>query len=338
MKLAQLILEGLTYRVPNFDYEWEEAVRYPEFKKLGKHDWIDLATKGREVTITSAKDINNTDANKPDSFKKLNKDKQKRTLAQIESGTVEMPIVAKYPDGYKELLGGNTRLTALMAKNGKATIWMFDVPEDILDESSTNAIKNQMKLSSIILENEFETKDDIDLSILGNLDDEIRRELEKSSKELEKLQQQNEIGILTLSAVTLGAPGVVKAIDKLVQSIAKKNGFDLIKKDPGTLQKAYNSVVKTAEKADSLIEKPINFILRPFVKDDEKRKKIAGFVKGAVLLLMALYGGINPSNITDIKSAITSAAPEVADELLGIENQANAGAKLVTIARKYFQS
>jgi len=135
VKLTQLILEGLSYKVPNFDYEWEEAVRYPEFKKLGKHDWIDLATKGREVTITSAKDINNTDANNPNAFKSLNKDKRERTLAQIQSGTVEMPIVAKYPDGYKELLGGNTRLTALMAKNGKATIWMFDVPEEILDEN-----------------------------------------------------------------------------------------------------------------------------------------------------------------------------------------------------------
>jgi len=134
VKLVQLILEGLTYRVPNFDYEWEEAERYVEFKKLGKHDWIDLATKGREVTITTAKDINNTDANRPDSFKELSPEKRKRTLAQIKSGTVEMPIIAVYPDGHKELLGGNTRLTALMAKNGKATVWMFDVPEDILEK------------------------------------------------------------------------------------------------------------------------------------------------------------------------------------------------------------
>ena len=195
-----------------------------------------------------------------------------------------------------------------------------------------------MKLSSIILENEFETKDDIDLSILGNLDDEIRRELEKSSKELEKLQQQNEIGILSISAAVLAVPGFIQAVDKLVQAFLKKNKIDLNKKNPGTVQKAYNAVVKTAEKADSLIEKPINFMLRAFVKDEEKRKKYVGFAKAAVLLLMPVYGGINPNNITDIKSAITSAAPEVADELLGIENQANVGAKLVTIAKKYFQS
>jgi len=126
MKLTQLILEGLSYKVPNFDYEWEEAVRYPEFKKLGKHDWIDLATKGREVTITSAKGINNTDANNPKAFNSLNKDKRERTLAQIKSGTVEMPIVMKMPNGKLELIAGNTRLIGLINTKGKATVWYID--------------------------------------------------------------------------------------------------------------------------------------------------------------------------------------------------------------------
>ena len=134
MNLIQLILEGITYKIPNFNFEWEEAIRYPEFKKLGKQAWISIASKGKGVSIDSAKDISNTDANKPGSFKLLDKDKQKRTLLQIKSGTVEMPIIAVYPDGHKELLGGNTRLTALMYKNGKATVWMFDVPEDILEK------------------------------------------------------------------------------------------------------------------------------------------------------------------------------------------------------------
>ncbi len=43
-----------------------------------------------------------------------------------------MPIVALYSDGYKELVGGNTRLTALMSQKGKATIWQFKVPDEIL--------------------------------------------------------------------------------------------------------------------------------------------------------------------------------------------------------------
>jgi len=119
---------------PQFDVEWDEAQRYPEFKKLGKDGWVELASKGKATTIVSAKDINNTDAADVDSFKTLDPQKQKRATAQLKSGKVEMPIVAVYSDGYKELVGGNTRLTAMLAKNGKATVWQFEVPDKILDE------------------------------------------------------------------------------------------------------------------------------------------------------------------------------------------------------------
>ena len=128
---------------PNFDFEWGEATRYPEFKKLGKGKWIELAKTGKAITITSAKDINNTDANEPNAFKTLDPNKQKRALAQLKSGNVEMPIVALYPDGYKELIGGNTRLTAMMAQNKKATIWQFEVPDEILEEGYV--LLSQMK-------------------------------------------------------------------------------------------------------------------------------------------------------------------------------------------------
>lgn len=119
---------GRKFIKPNFDFEWEEAERYPEFVKLGKDAWIELARKGRAVVITSAQGINNTDAADPDNFKLLHPEKQKRALAQLEKGTVEMPIVAVYSDGRKELVGGNTRLTAMMAQDGQATVWAFRVP------------------------------------------------------------------------------------------------------------------------------------------------------------------------------------------------------------------
>jgi hypothetical protein len=118
---------------PQFDVEWEEAERYPEFQKIGKDAWIKLAKKGKSVTIKSAKGINNTDAANPDSFKSLEPEKQKRAIAQLEKSTVEMPIVAVYSDGYKELIGGNTRLTAMIAQNGKATVWQFEVPDEVAE-------------------------------------------------------------------------------------------------------------------------------------------------------------------------------------------------------------
>jgi hypothetical protein len=121
------------YANPQFDVEWEEAERYPEFVKIGKAAWIELANKGKAVTIKSAKGINNTDAADADSFKSLDKDKQARALAQLKSGDVEMPIVAVYPDGWKELIGGNTRLTAMLAQDGKATVWVFKVPDEVAE-------------------------------------------------------------------------------------------------------------------------------------------------------------------------------------------------------------
>ena len=129
-------VESIKYTTPKFEEEWMEAKRYPEFKRLGKDKWVELAKNGKPVTITSAKDINNTDADKPELFKTLNPEKQARALAQLEAGNVEMPIVALYSDGYKELLAGNTRLTAMMAQNGKATVWQFNVPDELNENAS----------------------------------------------------------------------------------------------------------------------------------------------------------------------------------------------------------
>ena len=137
-KLKQGVSENFAdgkvkYAEPQFDVEWEEAERYPEFRKIGKEAWIELAKKGKAVTIKSAKGINNTDAADPDSFKSLDAVKQGRALDQLKSGTVEMPIVAVYSDGWKELIGGNTRLTAMLAQTGRATVWAFKVPDEVAE-------------------------------------------------------------------------------------------------------------------------------------------------------------------------------------------------------------
>ena len=130
-QLEENFADSKKFVEPNFSSEWEEAERYPEFVKIGKEAWIELAKKGKEFTIKSAKGINNTDAADPDSFKSLDPNKQKRALAQLKKGKVEMPIVAVYSDGYKELIGGNTRLTAMMARDVMATVWAFKVPDEV---------------------------------------------------------------------------------------------------------------------------------------------------------------------------------------------------------------
>jgi predicted nucleotidyltransferase len=130
--LQQSMKQGMAEGAPDFGREWEEAIRYPEFVKLGKEKWIELAGKGKPVTVTrkNVHKIHNTDAADPERFKLLDPEKQKRALAQLANGDVEMPVVARYSDGYLELIGGNTRLTAQMAKDGQAKVWVFNAPTE----------------------------------------------------------------------------------------------------------------------------------------------------------------------------------------------------------------
>lgn len=144
--IDEISAPGVVEGFPNFNREWDEATRYPEFVKLGKKKWIELVSKGKQVTVTrkNVNKINNTDAADPKSFKLLDPEKQKRALAQLANGDVEMPIVARYSDGYLELIGGNTRLTAQMAKDGQAKVWLFNVPEELTQgvaEDQVNGIK-----------------------------------------------------------------------------------------------------------------------------------------------------------------------------------------------------
>jgi len=155
-KKKESIEEAITFTKPKLHKEWDEASRYPEFRKMGKDAWIKLADEGEAVTITSAVGISNTDATEPDSFSSLDKGKQARALAQLDSGKIEMPIVAVYSDGHKELIGGNTRLTALMAKKIPATVWQFDVPDDIATTAHKVANLAVNKKESIAYEDMFQ--------------------------------------------------------------------------------------------------------------------------------------------------------------------------------------
>ena len=91
----------MKYDLPNFEFEWEEAKRYSEFRELEKKEWIKLAKKGKTYTLTKKdiKYIHNTDAGNIGSFEKLEIDKQIRVLDKLKKGVYELPIVAMYSNG-----------------------------------------------------------------------------------------------------------------------------------------------------------------------------------------------------------------------------------------------
>ena len=126
---------------PNLANEWSEVSSpdnrkmmsaYREYFRLGKSEWIKLVKKGKlaKYTKTQTKAIENTEAAITNAFKKLDKLKQERAMNQILSGKVELSIVAKWSDGFKFLVAGNTRLVAQMEAFGEGCVWQFDVPDD----------------------------------------------------------------------------------------------------------------------------------------------------------------------------------------------------------------
>lgn len=112
---------ALQYNTPDFENEWEEAKRYPEFEEMGKSGWIDLANRGMVIKFSKIKEIlGNVDLD----FDGLEEPKKERFETAFKSGVVEMPIAVRFPDGGYDLVAGNTRLAGLIKNNIDPSIWI----------------------------------------------------------------------------------------------------------------------------------------------------------------------------------------------------------------------
>ena len=77
----------------------------------------------------------------------LEPEKVARLKQAMDSGTVEMPIVVKQPDGSLELIAGNTRLIGLISTQGEAQVWLVDASTLTEDESRDNPDFNLSDIS-----------------------------------------------------------------------------------------------------------------------------------------------------------------------------------------------
>lgn len=129
-KLQTLNLQEATelrYSMPNFDREWMEAQRYPEFVEMGKQGWIDIAKKGKVVSFSSIRKIlGNADL----SFINLEEPKKERFNRAFEKGQIEMPIAVRFSDTDYDLVAGNTRLAGLVKKGINPQIWIVDLSKN----------------------------------------------------------------------------------------------------------------------------------------------------------------------------------------------------------------
>jgi hypothetical protein len=104
--------------------EWNEAKRYPNLFP-DKETWLATARVGETQDIDCSMNIQNTDMCDGD-LEDLEPKKVKRAMDALNKGVVELPIVLKLKNDY-ELLGGNTRLTALAAHGLPTKAWVISI-------------------------------------------------------------------------------------------------------------------------------------------------------------------------------------------------------------------
>ena len=127
IKLADIlkeIKEDIKFIQPNFEVEWDEAKRYPNLFP-DKETWLATARVGETLDIDCSMNIQNTDMCDGD-LEDLEPKKVERVMAALNKGVVELPIVLKLKNDY-ELLGGNTRLTALAAHGLPTKAWVISI-------------------------------------------------------------------------------------------------------------------------------------------------------------------------------------------------------------------
>ena len=121
-----LVNDELIYNTPNFDFEWGEAQRYPEFEEMGKTEWMKFAMAGYKTLYSNIEDkLKNVDLN----FDSLVEYKKQNFYKAGNRGKVEMPIAVKFSDDSYDLLAGNTRLAGLVQYELNPPIWIVDISD-----------------------------------------------------------------------------------------------------------------------------------------------------------------------------------------------------------------
>lgn len=117
--------KNIKFSEPNFEAEWVQAEKVPEFRDLGKKNWASFAATGYKTTLAEIKDkIKNIECCDDNPLKK------QRVCNQIAEGKVETPIVIKLDDDSYEIVAGKTRIREL------DKLGINDLPVWIVDTSS----------------------------------------------------------------------------------------------------------------------------------------------------------------------------------------------------------
>lgn len=120
--------KNVKFTLPNLQYEWEEADRYPEWVAAGKAAWMTAASNGTVAKLSTLVSRVDTLTNFDRDFYSLEEDKIDRFFSALRKREMEMPILLRFPDAPLEVLGGNTRISGCVHFKIDPTVLVVDVP------------------------------------------------------------------------------------------------------------------------------------------------------------------------------------------------------------------
>lgn len=137
----------MKYIKPNFNEEWNEAIRYPEFEEMGKAKWIEFANQNHSISNFKKikSHLNNVDLD----YSSLDQSKKNRFEKAFKSGEIEIPIVVKFGNNHYDLVGGNTRIAGLVKKGIDPKLWVINLTgKEELSEKWSQKYKNSINCNN----------------------------------------------------------------------------------------------------------------------------------------------------------------------------------------------
>lgn len=206
---------SIKYTQPNFEFEWEEANRYPEFEKMGEKGWVDVAKKGKPISYSIIKDVlGNVDLN----FKGLEEPKKERFQAAFNKGVIEMPIAVKFKENDYDLVAGNTRLSGLVKNGVDPKIWVVDISsiKEITTPADPSEVDSKELQMGIEVEMEHtDSKKEAKVIALQHLAEDPKYYTKLKSLNLEDIHEPVKPGILKKRLGKLSCSKVRQELSKL---------------------------------------------------------------------------------------------------------------------------
>jgi hypothetical protein len=145
-----------------------------------------------------------------------------------------------------------------------------------------------MKLTAIILENDNKVD-----QIVNALGDDFRALTQGIERELDKADDPKE-GALTTASIVIALPAILGIIARLGRSASQivKQAFGAKPQDPSAAEKYFQDMGKLADQLHHLYIRPIEAVVKKFVKDPQKAHNISNAIFHVIVAIFLIASGV----------------------------------------------